>query len=58
MFKYWLRNTTIAAALAFTPLPLFAQDAPKQGGEIVITYKDDIYTCGINNFSHRVIVRC
>jgi len=44
MFRYWLRNTTIAAALAFTPLPLFAQNAPKQGGDIVITYKDDIAT--------------
>lgn len=44
MFKRWLRNTTIAAALAFTPLPAFAQDVIKQGGDIVITYKDDIAT--------------
>ncbi|MET0359356.1 MAG: ABC transporter substrate-binding protein [Pararhizobium sp.] len=44
MFKRWLRNTTVAAALAIAPLPAFAQDAPKQGGDIVITYKDDIAT--------------
>jgi peptide/nickel transport system substrate-binding protein/oligopeptide transport system substrate-binding protein len=31
-------------ALAFTPLPAFAQDTIKQGGDIVITYKDDIAT--------------
>ena len=44
MFKRWLRHSTIAMALAFTPLPAFAQDAVKQGGDIVITYKDDIAT--------------
>ncbi len=44
MFKRWLRHSTIAMALAFTPLPAFAQDAIKQGGDIVITYKDDIAT--------------
>ncbi|WP_275786273.1 ABC transporter substrate-binding protein [Pararhizobium gei] len=44
MFKRWLRHTTVAAALAFAPLTAFAQDAPKQGGDIVITYKDDIAT--------------
>ena len=44
MFKRWLRNSTIAMALALTPLPAFAQDAIKQGGDIVITYKDDIAT--------------
>ncbi|KQY40587.1 ABC transporter substrate-binding protein [Rhizobium sp. Root483D2] len=44
MFKRWLRNSTIAMALAFTPLPAFAQDTIKQGGDIVITYKDDIAT--------------
>ncbi|WP_426230954.1 ABC transporter substrate-binding protein [Pararhizobium sp. DWP3-4] len=44
MFKRWLRNSTIAMALALTPLPGFAQDAIKQGGDIVITYKDDIAT--------------
>jgi ABC-type transport system substrate-binding protein len=44
MFKRWLRQSTIAMALALTPLPAFAQDAIKQGGDIVITYKDDIAT--------------
>lgn len=44
MFKRWLRNSTIAMALALTPLNAFAQDAIKQGGDIVITYKDDIAT--------------
>jgi len=44
MFKRWLRNSTIAMALAFAPLPAFAQDVIKQGGDIVITYKDDIAT--------------
>ncbi|KQV42312.1 peptide ABC transporter substrate-binding protein [Rhizobium sp. Root73] len=44
MFKRWLRHSTIAMALAFTPLPAFAQDAIKQGGDVVITYKDDIAT--------------
>jgi len=44
MFKRWLRHSTIAMALALTPLPALAQDAIKQGGDIVITYKDDIAT--------------
>ncbi len=44
MFKRWLRHSTIAMALALTPLPAFAQDAIKQGGDVVITYKDDIAT--------------
>lgn len=44
MFKRWLRHSTIAMALTLTPLPAFAQDAVKQGGDIVITYKDDIAT--------------
>ena len=44
MSNGWLRNSTIAMALAFTPLPAFAQDTIKQGGDIVITYKDDIAT--------------
>lgn len=44
MFKRWLRHSTIAMALALTPLPALAQDAIKQGADIVITYKDDIAT--------------
>ncbi|WP_428427012.1 ABC transporter substrate-binding protein [Pararhizobium sp.] len=44
MFKRWLRHSTIAMALAFIPLPAFAQDTIKQGGDVVITYKDDIAT--------------
>ena len=44
MFKSWLRNTTIATVLALTPLPSFAQDTPQQGGDIIVTYKDDIAT--------------
>ncbi|ANK76177.1 MULTISPECIES: ABC transporter substrate-binding protein [Ensifer] len=44
MFKSWLRTSTVAAALLAAPLSALAQDAPKQGGDIVITYKDDIAT--------------
>ena len=44
MFKRFLRNTTLLTALACAPLTVFAADTPKQGGEIVITYKDDIAT--------------
>lgn len=44
MFKNWLRYSTVAMALAMTPLPAWAQDAPKQGGDIIVTYKDDIAT--------------
>jgi ABC-type transport system substrate-binding protein len=44
MFKNWLRYSTVAMALALTPLPAWAQDAVKQGGDIVVTYKDDIST--------------
>ncbi|MBZ9602355.1 ABC transporter substrate-binding protein [Phyllobacterium chamaecytisi] len=44
MFKSWLRNTTMATVLALTPLPSFAQDTPQQGGDIIVTYKDDIAT--------------
>ena len=44
MLKNWLRVTTVATALTFMPLAVLAQDAPKQGGDIIITYKDDIAT--------------
>lgn len=42
--KTWLKCTTFAFALAMMPLPAWTQDAPKQGGDIVVTYKDDIAT--------------
>jgi ABC-type transport system substrate-binding protein len=44
MFKSWLKTTTLASAMALAPLVAMAQDAPKQGGDIVVTYKDDITT--------------
>jgi ABC-type transport system substrate-binding protein len=42
--KHWLKYSTFAVALAMMPLPAWAEDAPKQGGDIVVTYKDDIAT--------------
>ncbi|NTF45865.1 ABC transporter substrate-binding protein [Rhizobium rhizogenes] len=44
MFKSWLLRTTTAAVLAFMPLAAHASDQPKQGGDIIVTYKDDITT--------------
>jgi ABC-type transport system substrate-binding protein len=44
MFKRWLQTTTMATMVALAPLSLMAQEAPKQGGDIVVTYKDDITT--------------
>jgi peptide/nickel transport system substrate-binding protein/oligopeptide transport system substrate-binding protein len=44
MLKNLLKYSTVAMALAITAPQLCAQDAPKQGGEIVVTYKDDIAT--------------
>jgi ABC-type transport system substrate-binding protein len=44
MFKRWLRNTSIATLMALAPLPSFAKDTPQQGGDIIVTYKDDIAT--------------
>ena len=44
MFKSWLLGTTTAAMLAFLPLAAHAADTPAQGGDIVVTYKDDITT--------------
>ncbi len=44
MLKNWLKISTIATTLAFMPEVAWSQDAPKQGGEIIITYKDDIAT--------------
>jgi peptide/nickel transport system substrate-binding protein/oligopeptide transport system substrate-binding protein len=44
MFKRWLQQTTMATMVAVAPLPVMAQETPKQGGDIVVTYKDDITT--------------
>ena len=43
MFNRWLLSTTTAAVLAFSSLTAYAE-TPAQGGEIVVTYKDDITT--------------
>jgi ABC-type transport system substrate-binding protein len=43
MLTTWLRNTALATMLACAG-PVFAQDAAPQGGEIIVTYKDDIAT--------------
>jgi peptide/nickel transport system substrate-binding protein/oligopeptide transport system substrate-binding protein len=34
----------MASVVALAPLSVMAQDAPKQGGDIIVTYKDDIAT--------------
>ncbi|XAZ19674.1 ABC transporter substrate-binding protein (plasmid) [Sinorhizobium sp. B11] len=44
MFKRWLRHTTMATMVALAPIAAKAQETPKQGGDIVVTYKDDITT--------------
>ena len=44
MFKRWLQQTTMATMVALAPLSVTAQETPKQGGDIVVTYKDDITT--------------
>ncbi|WP_160008681.1 ABC transporter substrate-binding protein [Rhizobium sp. 18055] len=44
MFKRWLQHTTMATVVALAPLAVMAQETPKQGGDIVVTYKDDIST--------------
>ncbi|MHC2568215.1 ABC transporter substrate-binding protein [Rhizobium leguminosarum] len=44
MFKRWLQQTTIATMVALAPLSVMAEETPKQGGDIVVTYKDDITT--------------
>lgn len=44
MFRSLLLNSTAAALMALTPLAASAQDTPAKGGEIVVTYKDDITT--------------
>ncbi|MBY5879128.1 ABC transporter substrate-binding protein [Rhizobium leguminosarum] len=44
MFKRWLQQTTMAMMVALAPLSVMAEETPKQGGDIVVTYKDDITT--------------
>lgn len=44
MFRSMLLNSTAAALMALMPLSASAQDTPTKGGEIVVTYKDDITT--------------
>ncbi|TBC66648.1 ABC transporter substrate-binding protein (plasmid) [Rhizobium leguminosarum] len=44
MFKRWLQQTTMATMVALAPLSAMAEETPKQGGDIVVTYKDDITT--------------
>ncbi|MBL7471016.1 ABC transporter substrate-binding protein, partial [Escherichia coli] len=44
MLNRWLRNTTMATVLVLSSLPAWAQETPKQGGDVLITYKDDIAT--------------
>jgi ABC-type transport system substrate-binding protein len=34
----------VAALGLLLAAPAFAQDAPKQGGSIIVTYKDDVST--------------
>lgn len=44
MLRRMLLKSTTAALIALTPIGAFAQDTPAQGGDIVVTYKDDITT--------------
>ncbi|UWU18558.1 ABC transporter substrate-binding protein (plasmid) [Rhizobium sullae] len=44
MFKHWLQHTTAATMMALAPLSVMAQETPKQGGDIIVTYKNDITT--------------
>ncbi len=44
MFKRWLQQTTMATMVALAPLSVMAEETPKLGGDIVVTYKDDITT--------------
>ncbi|TPP05942.1 ABC transporter substrate-binding protein [Rhizobium glycinendophyticum] len=44
MFRRLLLNSTAAALMAFLPSVAGAQDTPAKGGDIVVTYKDDITT--------------
>ncbi|MBY5351952.1 ABC transporter substrate-binding protein [Rhizobium leguminosarum] len=44
MFKRWLQQTIMATMVALAPLSVMAEETPKQGGDVVVTYKDDITT--------------
>ncbi len=44
MFRRLLLNSTAAAVMAILPSMAGAQDTPAKGGDIVVTYKDDITT--------------
>ncbi len=44
MLRRLLRTTTLAGLIALAAPAAFAEDAPSQGGDIVVTYKDDIAT--------------
>lgn len=44
MFKRLLQTTTLATMVALAPMIVMAQETPKQGGDVVVTYKDDITT--------------
>jgi ABC-type transport system substrate-binding protein len=44
MFRRLLLNSTTAAMLALLPAVAGAQETPAKGGDIVVTYKDDITT--------------
>ncbi|PYB71895.1 ABC transporter substrate-binding protein [Rhizobium wuzhouense] len=44
MFRRLLLTSTAAAMMAFLPSIAGAQDTPAKGGDIVVTYKDDITT--------------
>lgn len=44
MFRRLLLNSTAAAVMALLPSMAEAQDLPAKGGDIVVTYKDDITT--------------
>lgn len=44
MFRRLLLNSTAAAMMAILPSMAGAQDTPATGGDIVVTYKDDITT--------------
>jgi ABC-type transport system substrate-binding protein len=44
MFRHWLSATTATAMVALMPFAASAEDKITQGGDIVVTYKDDVTT--------------